>query len=666
MSVAEKTAESKTFTKVIKDYNMDKFKIDHKDPKLLKMTREFPVQIDVENLEDECPPTEIEFLMGEPKWTQTWETETGDEQECLADDQPTSENLEHPTEKMMRIQTLSIKVKDELDTLKDALRLQGEVEQKSNAAKDALQRELLELRQDNLLLNRQLEKEREACGLLRNMTTRLSATLETETKAVEALSREKQSLSKELQKEYNLRMQLNHELLEYKEAMRRRYQTDRSCTELEARKIESLSKEKELLTLELQKERSWKLQLGDELQEYKEAFLRRFQTENCNPDSEPGDHQMSESLQSEVTRVSSRLETETTKIESWSKEKESLQEASWKMPPSSDLKGFHNEGSAKENSLCQVLESLRNEVTRLAVVLEKEVKNKSQSHRGEHDMSAALQQEQIQMMQPKVQASHQNVRHLQKLKESRQGGDAMEVQNEKVKNLKISNFLLNHQLSVQRDICANLEAENGRLSNRLEKEIQNNNSLEKLRESDAAQLQQEKRWRLELQNQLQKQMYAHQKELEALKQSCVDFQALHHDLEHLKTTNAELSTKLQNEEDLCRHFHVLTQRLTSYLQTERRKNKCLSNALQKEMTRKQHLTENIQGDKDVHRQVLEALKNLKVTNSGEEVGKRSRNVFGWRKKNKQKQEESTGSCCEHICGDSSQRVTEVETSTTQE
>lgn len=559
--------------------------------------------IEMESLKEDYPPSDLDEDSSEEELNgrQPWDSSMEEELETVKVRQATLEPAESPQIKWM--QSRCMKVKEELGCRKETCGQQCQAMQQSPVVKLTLHKELTSLKQQNSDLIQKLRKKKDESRHLHNVTGRLCTAVDKETDMLQFLSKEMESISCELQQEHTWRLQLSDELQKYKNTLLVKIRTEISPNRTDRSEVEVLLKDKDHLTTELQKECNWKLQLNNELQKFTNVSLNKYQVATSTEVTK-AHCQMLDSIPDEAFRISSTLMTELKKTESCSKQK---------APPLSDnLKDFLS--MAETGGLHQMFENLRNEVTKLSDILEEEMKKKKESFTA----------------MPRNYITHQNVNYLHH--EEKLACDVTQDESDEEENLTMTNLLLNQQLYVQNGIIANLEAERVKLSHRLETEVKKKNSLSKLRESDVVQLQQEEDWRVDLIYQLEKQVSDHQQELEALHQSVSETQGLLRELQALKLSNSKIRTRLHLEEELCHHFQTLSLRLTANLQLEKRKNRSLTDVLQKEQSSPEQRCHGCQREKE--RKVVGA-------DSRDKCAKRTCDFFTRRRNKTKRQTESS-------------------------
>ncbi|AWP15827.1 putative leucine-rich repeat-containing protein DDB G0290503 [Scophthalmus maximus] len=406
----------------------------------------------------------------------------------------------------------------------------------------------------------------------------------------------------------------------------------RLSTQLESNKIESLSKQEEYLTAELQKEWTWTLEMMDQMEKQNNAHQQDLlEAKQVNAAGEAH-------LVEKVGELTTKLEMETQKNQSLSEQVEiltaGLQKERTRSLEQSDqmeeLKDAHQKQLLEAKQVNAAGEAhLVQRVRELTTELEMETKeNKSLSEQVEQ-LTAELQVEQTRSLEQSDQMEELKDALRQQLLKAIQVNAARVAQLHKFVDLQKSNYDLTQKFRIGKNLNGALEREAARLFTQLEKEIKKIESLSKQevvkQEYFTAELQKEWTWRLEMIDQLEEQKDAHQQELQALKQGDIEREALRRDLEGLKTANLELVTRLQAEEELSENLKRETTSLSISLEAETLKNKSLlkqgeslTTELQKEQNWRLELGDQAQAERDAHQQELQALcqelEILKATN----------------------------------------------------
>lgn len=399
---------------------------------------------------------------------------------------------------------------------------------------------------------------------LQGKVAKLSNLLEIETG-------KKKSVLSGLQKEQDRSKQLCDDLQKYKDLLKLEKNSEVKSVQASANvdieaKISSLIKERELLTIKLQNEQTMRQQLEDELQECKD--VNQIKPEASGPNILTKFH-------CRTSRYSSGDMIELQHI--------GLSQRPW--------------------------EELKTQILELSTRLDTEIKKNNSLSKENESLTAELQKCREALFQkhetPESSAFTDKMKFLEKEKKD-----------------------LYNNVKIEQEVNKALQREAESLFTKLQTEEKKSNDLERWIKSESAKLQKERRQRLELDVQLDKQAVTHKRELDALKESRAEIKTLHKDIESLKGTVLELSSKLELEEELSKSLNILNERLSI----------------------------NLEKEKEAHQQELEVfnrkLESLKVANSEilgqlhtekEADRKKSQHFFGRRKKNKerQKEEEST-------------------------
>ncbi|KAG7497477.1 hypothetical protein JOB18_038391 [Solea senegalensis] len=382
---------------------------------------------------------------------------------------------------------------------------------------------------------------------------------------------------------------------------------------------------KKSVLADLRKERDWNRKLGDDLQKYKDAL--EFSVSVAE--------EASDDLKAQTAELSARLDTETKKNSSLSKEKESLSIELKKCKDTLEGSVSVQDGTSNE---------LKAEVAELSARLETETKKNNYLFKEKESLTFELQKCKDTLLQ-KSEAS----------------SSSTETENlcQKLKCLEKDKFELGNKIKIEQEVNKSLKRDAENLFSRLQTEEKKNNDLQRWMKSVTTKLQKERRQRLELDVQLDKQAVAHKRKLDAVKQSSAETESLRKEVEAMKAINLELSTQLKLEEELSESLYTLNERLSTCLDMETKK-------LEEEQTWNLHLRESLQKEKDGHQQELEALiqelENMKGANSDilkelqaeqDASQKKSHYIFGLRKKSKDKPEDeaanSSSSQCDGNC-----------------
>ncbi|XP_069387926.1 uncharacterized protein [Paralichthys olivaceus] len=294
--------------------------------------------------------------------------------------------------------------------------------------------------------------------------------------------------------------------------------------------INSLPDMVEFLSAELKKESIQCLQLKDRLQKQADAHLQQFMI--------------------------------------W---KQSLQEAN-----SCHLED--KEGSTATNLEPKAEEDLWREMTKLSIRMETVAEHIRSLAEKKQDNSAKLQKQRTQIPELKHQQQKENIAHqedLQAVKCSNIDRNAQQLL--ELESLKATNLEFVTELKAEKELSQNLKSKMIKLSTMLEAETEKNKSLTKEKENLSAELQMEWAQTKELKFQLQKQNNALQEELQAVKQSNKERNALKlQELESLKFTTLELVNKLKMKDKINQDLQRQSVKLYISLEAETEKNKSLT------------------------------------------------------------------------------------------
>lgn len=537
---------------------------------------------------------------------------------------------------------------DELQKQKDAHMQENEAMKKSTAEK------LDSLVKVNSELKCNLQTEKDVNQSLKEETARLSTALEAQIENNKNLSKRREYDNAKIQNEQSWRQalqnQLEREKLAQEEALKALSESssetealhqelevlkgtnkqlacqiqvgeDIRCNaqalseslttalETETQKNDCLIKENEYLTKELEKEQIWRQELGaglqkqmtDRLQESEALRKSKNQVSELNHDIQQ-EKAVNDTLRKDILELSIALETRERE-----NDKTKQQEQSWRLALQNQLEKERldhqraletlSESSKETETLRQELESLREANQQLTNKLTVEKNARCDCKALGDSLPTATETE--------TKCNENLTKENQSLKaELEQVGAELreyEVLNkttaDKLDSLEKLNSVLNQNLRTQKGVSENMRSEASKLSTALETQIKNNKNLSIQREYDLARLQKEHNWRLDLQNQLEKQRLVNQEALDALAEYSNNTKALPQELEIREKANQGLLTKPRVEEDLMCKSQALTEEKASLI-TE----------LEKEQKLRNQLFEGLQKEKDAYLQEYKALK----------------------------------------------------------
>lgn len=434
------------------------------------------------------------------------------------------------------------------------------------ALAQSLCQELDALRATYQKLSSKVMVEEELKSISLALTDRLTNNLETEANMNESLTKEKLSLSVELEKEQVLRMQLSDQL----EKQRLAHQEVLEAVKQYNVELEAMKDANEQLSTQLQ---------------VQDGLTSNCQTESfrLHQDLE-AEIQKNESLTKEKDCLTVRLENEQTLSaqlnEQVQEQKDALQEAEAKTKSADEklkcLEKLNSELSHSIKAEKDVNGTLRGDTFRLSFALQTQTtKNEYLSKQREYD-AEKFQKEQAWRLQVQDQLEKQKLAHQQVLDELKKQSDVTEALCSELKVLKEANQCLTIKLQVEEELRGNTQGLNDQLSADLKTEVTKNGSLVEVNISLTAELEKERTWRLQLSDQLDALKHAHQNTLGTLKQSDDVMDATQLELEALKEAHQHLFSKLKVEEEVRCDLQALRDRLSINLDTEMKKNVSLT------------------------------------------------------------------------------------------
>ncbi|AWP17246.1 putative leucine-rich repeat-containing protein DDB G0290503 [Scophthalmus maximus] len=357
------------------------------------------------------------------------------------ENQSLSDQVEYLKAELKKEQTWSLRQRDRLEELKNAHQHQPLAANQCNLATQ--DHEWLDLKKSNFEPQSKLKTEKRIAWALKREAAKLSAMLETEKE-----------------------------------------------------KSNSLSKQEEYLQTELQKDRTWKLELRDQLQKQKDAQQQELETAKFS-------NAVPEAL---------------------------LQE--WEGMKKSNLQLMNKLKIEKD-----IITAREREAVMLSIRLESETTQNNASER--ESVCDQLRKQRNWRMKLIDQFDKQKVAHEQELKAAILSDIECEALYQELESLKATNLKLVTKLKAEEELSRDLQRETTLLSVSLEEETNKNKSLSQQGESLMTELQEEQTWRLGLSDLLQKEKDSHQQRFEALRQ----------ELEDQKATNNENLIKLHAEKE---------------------------------------------------------------------------------------------------------------------
>ncbi|XP_058473984.1 trichohyalin-like [Solea solea] len=447
--------------------------------------------------------------------------------------------------------------------------------------KDAYQQQLKALHQELEDLKAANHKLSNRLYMEEAQNKKLSADMATETKTKGSLSKENESLTKELLEE-------------------------RTRLEKEMKAHKGLSEVFKSQSTLLQKEHALRLELTEAVQKATDGLKHEVEALHRGMGTlKAANLELSTKLQNETeqssklqalnARLSTRLKTEIEKSKSLSKQEESLIA---KHQGEHTLRLDLRECLLKEkDTLQREIETLHQELealkaanhdlsNRLSIGNEATCNLEAQNKKLSANLATEIKKNELLVKEKEsLTKDLQRERSWRLESDSRQTNTMIEALCQELEALKAANQRLSKRLNMEKETTYNLKVQNNKLSADIATMANKNESLSKVKESLTNEVQKEHSRKLELMNQLEKHKLDHQQEAKAVKQVCAVQEALFQELEVLKASNLEFSIKFQTEAQLSGNLHALNARLSKENTSLSKQKESLAKELQEERFR---------------------------------------------------------------------------------
>ncbi|AWP15859.1 putative leucine-rich repeat-containing protein DDB G0290503 [Scophthalmus maximus] len=398
-------------------------------------------------------------------------------------DMETDQNLskvEQLTAELQKEQIRGLEKSDQMEKLKYSLWQQLLKAKQANAAQVAHVPKFVGLQKSNFNLIHKLKIEKNLNGTLEREAARLSTQLETEIKKIETLSKQEEYFTAELQRERTWRLEMIYQMEKLKVAHQQEL--------LEAKQVNAageahLVQRVRELTTELEMETKENKSLSEQVEQLT-AELQVEQTRSLEQSDQM--EELKDALRQQLLKAKQVNAARVAQLHKFV----DLQKTNF------DL---NNKLKIEKN----LNDALEREAARLSTQLEKEINKIESLSKQEEYFTAELQREWTWRLEMIIRMEKQNSSQQQELLEAKQANAARVTHLHEFVDLQNSNVDLNQKFKIEKNLNRTLEREAARLSTQLEAEIKENNDLSRLGESVRAKMQKEQTRRVELIVQLQ-------------------------------------------------------------------------------------------------------------------------------------------------------------------